>query len=102
MLNSQRPDSISTRDLLLTSTATNRTSLVHETHYNEDGYQFTVATGRTYETSWCAPGPSRFLCSRFIDVPLEQSCACGGLKPPVQADPVPTSTLPTQSRTRED
>lgn len=43
------------RDLLVTSDITNRTSRVHFTNYNEDGYQWTVATMRNYWLHWDTP-----------------------------------------------
>ncbi|GIL53442.1 hypothetical protein Vafri_9024 [Volvox africanus] len=55
MLHGHTPDSIEFKDLILTSVATNRTSLVHFTKYNEQGYQFTVATKRDYWVHWDMP-----------------------------------------------
>ncbi|KAG2448780.1 hypothetical protein HYH02_006132 [Chlamydomonas schloesseri] len=55
MLNEHLPDSIEFRDLRVTSVATNRTSLVHFTKYNEKGYQFTAATRRDYWLHWESP-----------------------------------------------
>ncbi|KXZ47884.1 hypothetical protein GPECTOR_32g497 [Gonium pectorale] len=52
MLNQHTPSAIMFRDLLVTSVATNRTSVVHFTKYNEDGYQFTAATRRDYWVHW--------------------------------------------------
>eukprot|EP00798_Chlamydomonas_sp_ICE-L_P018974 gene18974-25550_t len=43
------------RDLLVTSPRTNRTSIVHFIVYNENGYQFTVPTGRDHEVHWASP-----------------------------------------------
>ncbi|GIM05166.1 hypothetical protein Vretimale_9611 [Volvox reticuliferus] len=55
MLHGHTPDSIMYKDLILTSLATNRTSLVHFTKYNELGYQFTVPTKRDYWVHWDMP-----------------------------------------------
>ncbi|KAG2496270.1 hypothetical protein HYH03_005503 [Edaphochlamys debaryana] len=55
MLNGHGPEFIKFKDLKLTSLATNRTSLVHFTKYNEEGYQFTVPTGRDYWVHWDMP-----------------------------------------------
>ncbi|KAG2432951.1 hypothetical protein HXX76_008679 [Chlamydomonas incerta] len=55
MLNEHLPTSIEFRDLRVTSLATNRTSLVHFTKYNEKGYQFTAATHRDYWLHWESP-----------------------------------------------
>ncbi|EFJ47177.1 hypothetical protein VOLCADRAFT_92355 [Volvox carteri f. nagariensis] len=55
MLHGHTPESIMFKDLILTSLATNRTSLVHFTKYNENGYQFTVATTRDYWVQWDMP-----------------------------------------------
>lgn len=55
MLNEHLPTSIEFRDLRVTSLATNRTSLVHFTKYNEKGYQFTAATHRDYWLQWESP-----------------------------------------------
>ncbi|GIL91633.1 hypothetical protein Vretifemale_19242 [Volvox reticuliferus] len=55
MLHGHTPSSILYTDLLLTSVATNRTSLVHFTKYNELGYQFTVPTKRNYWVHWNMP-----------------------------------------------
>ncbi|KXZ47885.1 hypothetical protein GPECTOR_32g498 [Gonium pectorale] len=52
MLNQHTPAAIMYRDLLVTSVATNRTSIVHFTNYNEQGYQFTAATRRDYWLHW--------------------------------------------------
>ncbi|KXZ47880.1 hypothetical protein GPECTOR_32g493 [Gonium pectorale] len=52
MLNQHTPSAIMFRDLLVTSVATNRTSIVHFTNYNEQGYQFTAATRRDYWVHW--------------------------------------------------
>ena len=52
MLNGHGPAALASKDLLLTSRANNRTSIVHFTRYNEDGYQFTVATQRDYWIQW--------------------------------------------------
>jgi hypothetical protein len=62
MLNNHQPDALVFRDLLVTSETTNRTSRVHFTKYNEMGYQFTVATRRSYWMHWDTPmelNPSR-------------------------------------------
>jgi hypothetical protein len=55
MLNGHQPDALAFRDLLLTSAATNRTSVVHFTHYNDQGYQFTAPAGRAYWLHWDTP-----------------------------------------------
>uniref|UniRef100_A0A383WCP6 Fibrocystin-L n=1 Tax=Tetradesmus obliquus TaxID=3088 RepID=A0A383WCP6_TETOB len=55
MLNGHGPIALKFRDLLVTSDATNRTSRVHHTNYNEDGYQFTCATRRSYWLHWDTP-----------------------------------------------
>ncbi|KAG2491954.1 hypothetical protein HYH03_009686 [Edaphochlamys debaryana] len=55
MLNNHGPDALKFKDLRVTSLATNRTSVVHFTKYNEDGYQFTVPTGRDYWVHWDTP-----------------------------------------------
>ncbi len=55
MLNQHDPEALTSKDLKLVSLATNRTSRVNFTHYNEDGYQFTVATGRDYWVHWDMP-----------------------------------------------
>eukprot|EP00798_Chlamydomonas_sp_ICE-L_P008885 gene8886-3764_t len=62
MLNSHTPhnqegavNNLEYRDLLVTDVQTNRTSTVHFIVYNEDGYQFTVPTGREYEVHWKSP-----------------------------------------------
>lgn len=52
MLNGHSPGGLTHRDLLVTSQAHNGTSIVHQTHYNEDGYQFTAAVGRDYWLHW--------------------------------------------------
>ncbi|EFJ47178.1 hypothetical protein VOLCADRAFT_92358 [Volvox carteri f. nagariensis] len=55
MLHDHTPQSIGIKDLILTSVATNRSSLVHFTKYNEFGYQFTIATARDYWVQWDMP-----------------------------------------------
>ena len=52
MLNSHTPDSIKFRDLLVTNETSQRTSIVKFSKYNEQGYQFTVATKRDYWLHW--------------------------------------------------
>ncbi|KXZ43941.1 hypothetical protein GPECTOR_77g37 [Gonium pectorale] len=52
MLHEHGPDTLFYKPLRLTSLSTNRTSLVHFTKYNEQGYQFTVATTRDYWVHW--------------------------------------------------
>ncbi|KXZ47883.1 hypothetical protein GPECTOR_32g496 [Gonium pectorale] len=52
MINQHAPAAIMFRDLLVTSAATNRTSIVHFTNDNEQGYQFTAATRRDYWLHW--------------------------------------------------
>ncbi|GFR40478.1 hypothetical protein Agub_g1045 [Astrephomene gubernaculifera] len=55
MLNDHQPEVLTAKNLVVVSLATNRSSRVHQTHYNEDGYQFTVATGRDYWLQWDMP-----------------------------------------------
>ncbi|PNH07097.1 Fibrocystin-L [Tetrabaena socialis] len=70
MLNGHLPMSLQPRMLLVTSVATNRTSNVFFTHYNEDGYQFTLATRRDYHFSW----------DNIVRIdPDEYRMACGNL-----------------------
>ena len=52
MLNRHDPESLAFRNLRVTATATNRTSLVYFTVYNEHGYQFTVPVNRNYWVHW--------------------------------------------------
>jgi hypothetical protein len=44
------------KDLLVTSLPFNRTSRVHFTVYNENGYQFTLPTTRNYWAHWDMAG----------------------------------------------
>lgn len=69
MLHDHAPPALKFRDLLittaggarvgtspayagLTNTGYNGTSVVHFTHYNEDGYQFTVPVQRDFYVHW--------------------------------------------------
>jgi hypothetical protein len=52
MLNEHGPSALVYNDLLLVSLATNRSSRVHFSKYNENGYQFTVPTTRNYWVQW--------------------------------------------------
>lgn len=55
MLNGHQPASLVPRPLLLTDLRNNRTSTVFFTHYNDDGYQYTIPVGRDYWHTWAMP-----------------------------------------------
>ncbi|GIL53440.1 hypothetical protein Vafri_9024 [Volvox africanus] len=52
MVHNHGPESLKYKNLNVVSLATNRTSVVHFTGYNEEGYQFTTATTRDYWLTW--------------------------------------------------
>ncbi|EFJ47175.1 hypothetical protein VOLCADRAFT_92352 [Volvox carteri f. nagariensis] len=52
MLHNHGPEALKYKNLNVVSLATNRTSVVHFSGYNEDGYQFTTATNRNYWLTW--------------------------------------------------
>eukprot|EP00775_Hariotina_reticulata_P007195 gene7195-7409_t len=63
MLNNHAPQALAFRDLIVRDVETNRSSVCHQSKYNEMGYVFTAAVGRTYWVHWAIPyrvDPVRF------------------------------------------
>ena len=55
MLNGHQPDALKFNALLVRDLATGQSSRVQFSKYNDQGYQWTVATQRDYELSWDTP-----------------------------------------------
>eukprot|EP00879_Flechtneria_rotunda_P011345 GHRR01011850.1.p1 GENE.GHRR01011850.1~~GHRR01011850.1.p1 ORF type:complete len:1721 (+),score=430.30 GHRR01011850.1:1256-6418(+) len=63
MLNNHAPQTLAYRDMIVRDVETNMTAISHQSKYNEDGYVFTTAVGRSYWLHWDIPyrlDPSRF------------------------------------------
>lgn len=63
MINRHTPQFIAFNDLLVVDRATNRSTRLHQSKYNDNGYMFTVPSGRRYWMHWDRPqrvDPTRY------------------------------------------